>query len=74
MAPAYRTRFAKPALNGLAIFSFTLAEQPHLHQELDDTRIIRNTADANTGAQPSAVSPLTDAGGRRSALEHAKTG
>jgi hypothetical protein len=70
MAPAYQTRFAKPALDGLAIFSLTLAEQPHLHKEFDHMPIVGDACDTNAGTQPASILPLSYA--RGCALEHAK--
>jgi hypothetical protein len=63
--------FRQGGVDGLAIFSLTLAEQPHLHQEFDHMPIVGDAGDADAGTQPASVLPLSYA--RWCALEHAKT-
>jgi hypothetical protein len=63
--------FRQTGIDGLAIFSFTLAEQPHLHKEFDHMPIVGDAGDADAGTQPASVLPLSYA--RWCALEHAET-
>jgi hypothetical protein len=56
--------------DSLAIFNLPLAEQAHLHQELDHALIIRDARDTDASSQPASISLLSHA--RRCALEHAE--
>jgi hypothetical protein len=63
--------FRQGGVDGLAIFSLPLAEQPHLHQEFDHMPIVGNAGDTDAGTQPASILPLSCA--RWCALEHAET-
>jgi hypothetical protein len=62
--------FRQTGIDGLAIFSFTLAEQPHLHKEFDHMPIVGDAGDADAGTQSVSVMALSNA--RWGALEHCR--
>jgi hypothetical protein len=63
--------FRQGGVDGLAIFSLTLAEQPHLHQELDHVSVVDDACDTDAGTQPTSILPLSDARWR-GALGHSE--